>query len=148
MRGSVASPPRARGAIPAPPVPPAARHASEPAQSAPEVSITAATAGGPVGDGAVRSVVSSHLGDVMSCYRRELNQRAGLEAEVTVRFSLAGGGDATVEGYSASGGAAHLARCATDAIRRWRFPPFDGGQLVHARVTLEFSPPDDPPGSG
>jgi TonB family protein len=76
----------------------------------------------------VRAVVSSHRGELASCYERALLDAPHLSGSCTVRVVI--DKDGTVGTASVQGSTLHslaMQRCLLQVVRTWRFqPPADG----------------------
>jgi len=73
---------------------------------------------------AIRRVVQRNIGQVQRCFEQALARRSTTEGGVEVRFVIGPNG-AVMGAVVASNdtGDALLGQCATDAFRRWSFPP-------------------------
>ncbi|MBL8684540.1 MAG: TonB family protein [Myxococcales bacterium] len=73
---------------------------------------------------AIRRVVQRNMGQVQHCFEQALARRSTTEGRVEVRFVIGPNG-AVMGAVVASNdtGDALLGQCATDAFRRWNFPP-------------------------
>lgn len=85
----------------------------------------------------ITRVIRSHVGEVRSCYERELARRPGLAGRLTVSFVISPTGAvqiATVSSTTMDDPA--VESCVAAAARRWRFPAPEGGGVV--RVSYPF----------
>jgi Ca-activated chloride channel family protein len=86
----------------------------------------------------IQRIVRQQFGRFRLCYENELRNDPGLEAMVTVRFSILT--DGSVGGVAATGSApATLQRCVANGFRGLAFPQPEGG-TVSVNYPIRFSP--------
>jgi TonB family protein len=87
----------------------------------------------------IREVVSSHRGELLSCYERAALEDPKLLGTCTVRIVVAG--DGTVGTASLQGStlkSVSLGRCLLQVVRTWRFPPPADGKAAAVEYPLVF----------
>jgi TonB family protein len=80
---------------------------------------------------AIQLVIQSHLGEVQSCYERELVRDPALRGRVLVSFVI--GPSGAVQSAAVTESTLRSPRvegCIVEAVRRWTFPPPEGGGVV------------------
>ncbi|HVZ88590.1 MAG TPA: AgmX/PglI C-terminal domain-containing protein [Polyangia bacterium] len=109
----------------------------------------AAAAGRPTGSldkEVIRGVIRSHIGDVQRCYELQLGDRPDLFGRVMVQFTIAVSGqvsESALQDTTMHDG--QVESCTVAAVRRWRFPPPEGGGIVIVSYPFVFTPADPIP---
>lgn len=85
----------------------------------------------------IAAVINRHIGEVIYCYEKGLQQKAGLSGRVGVKFLINGQGDvASANVNNSSLGNAEVEGCITNRLRGWKFPKPVGG--VNVKVQYPF----------
>jgi TonB family protein len=109
--------------------------------SLPPVSDVPMTETGRLDRPTVQRVVKTHQRAVAACYDRSLRLGEKLTGRIEVEISVEPTGSITAaEVRTAHFATTELAKCVTTAIRRWRFPPFNG-EAQRIAVPFLFSAP-------
>lgn len=79
----------------------------------------------------VLRVVKRHESEIRFCYETGLQRHPNFAGKLTARWVIASTGDVSmVEVAESSLGDPEVDACILDRIRRWRFPPHSGGEVV------------------
>ena len=85
----------------------------------------------------IAAVINRHIGEVIYCYEKGLQVKAGLSGRVGVKFTINGGGVVSSTGIgSTSLNSAQVEGCILNKLRTWKFPKPVGG--VNVKVQYPF----------
>ena len=126
--------------------------ASGPAAATENAQIPTAEIRGSLDKQVIKQVIRKRMNDVKGCYEAELAKRPELAGRTTVAFTISADGSVTessVESSTLDSPAAE--RCIAAGVRKWTFPPPEGGGLVVVKYPFTFTasrssapPPPDP----
>jgi hypothetical protein len=101
-----------------------------------------ATVKGSLDKEVIRRVIGAHVGEVESCYARELWSIPKLSGRVMVRFTIAAEGWVTASALESSTlDNKRLTDCIVGVVRCWRFPKPIGGGIVIVSYPWALTPP-------
>jgi len=87
----------------------------------------------------IRRVINRSKGQIRACYERELQRDRDLEGKIAVKWIIgATGGVVRVIIVENNMGNREVARCISERIKTWRFPPPAGGGTVEVNYPFVF----------
>jgi hypothetical protein len=88
----------------------------------------------------IRRIVQRHINEIKYCYERELQSKPELAGRVSVKFIISGTGAVQMAAVASSTlNSSEVESCMTRAIKRWTFPPPEGGGIVVVTYPFAFS---------
>lgn len=79
----------------------------------------------------IAKVVNAHLQQVRACYERTLLKEPGLAGKLIIEWNIDGSGSVTsYKIKSSTMQSATVGECIEDALKSWKFPKPDGGEVV------------------
>ncbi len=109
-----------------------------PASPQPRVRQAKAEVVGPLDRDIIRRIVRAHINEVRHCYNQGLATDPELAGRVAIQFKIGSAGkvlEATVASSTLSDHDDAVAACVNGAVKRWKFPKFEGEEVT---VTYPF----------
>ena len=88
---------------------------------------------------AVQRVVRRHMSQIRATYERSLRSNPNLSGRLAVRFTIGPNGRVTQANATSTSLPSELTGQVTNVVRRWRFPPPEGGSSVTVTYPFVFS---------